>query len=127
MKGHQSLVKAVAGDSRTDRHLDTHIDVGVTSQPLFPGREAGADPLASRAQETSRAESEDFGPLRTRKGEAEPKRSSKGRGSAGPFSPSARAGFFFQMMMLEGPSWEAMLAFLKRARNLADARHRFGV
>ena len=49
----QILVEAVAGDPRTDRHLDT-VDVRVTSQPFFfPGREASANALSSRAQETS--------------------------------------------------------------------------
>ena len=51
----QGLVDAVAGDRRTDRHLDTGIDVPATSpssaEPFFPGWEAGA--LASRARETS--------------------------------------------------------------------------
>ena len=31
----QSLVEAVAGDARTDRHLDSCIDVRATSQPFF--------------------------------------------------------------------------------------------
>ena len=49
----QILVEAVAGDPRTDRHLDTAIGDRVTSQTLFLGREADANALASRAQETS--------------------------------------------------------------------------
>ena len=53
----QSLVEVVAGDPCSDRHLDTNIDVRVTSQStaqsFFLGWEAGADALGSRAQETS--------------------------------------------------------------------------
>ena len=33
----QHLVEAVAGDQSIDRHFDTDIDVGVTSQPFFLG------------------------------------------------------------------------------------------
>ena len=50
----QVLVDAVAGDQSTDRHPDTDIDVHVTSQPCFLGREAGANALVSRTQKTSR-------------------------------------------------------------------------
>ena len=50
----QRLVDAVTRDQSTDRHLDTDIDVRVTSQPRFPEREAGAAAPASRAQETPR-------------------------------------------------------------------------
>ena len=39
----QSLAEAFAGDPRTDRNLDTDIDVRVNSPPFIPGREAGAD------------------------------------------------------------------------------------
>ena len=68
----QCLLDVVAVDQRTDVHLDTDIDVRVTSKSLiamltsarvaflnndrtaqsFLGREAGADAPESRAQET---------------------------------------------------------------------------
>ena len=50
----QRLVDAVTGDQSTYSLLDTGSDVRVTNQPCFPGREAGTNALASRAQETSR-------------------------------------------------------------------------
>ena len=49
----QTLAKAVAGDPRTDSRLDTDIDVRVTNQPWSLWLKAGANSLASRAQETS--------------------------------------------------------------------------
>ena len=50
----QRLVDAVTGDQSPHGPLDTDIDVSVTSQPCFSGREACANALAIRAQETSR-------------------------------------------------------------------------
>ena len=47
----QRLVDAVTGDQSTDRHLETDIDVRVSSQPCFLGLEAGASALASGAPE----------------------------------------------------------------------------
>ena len=46
--------KLLPATPRTDRHLDTDVDVRVASQPCFLGREASANAFASRAQETSR-------------------------------------------------------------------------
>ena len=48
----QRLVDAVTVDQSSDSHFDTGGDVRVASQRCFPEREAGADALASRAQET---------------------------------------------------------------------------
>ena len=48
------LVDSVTGDQSAGSHLETDIDVRVTSQPCFSWREAGANALASRAQETPR-------------------------------------------------------------------------
>ena len=77
--------------------------VRVTSQPSFPGLEAGADTLARRAEETfhengaqGTMEGEHFGQSRTRKGEVEPMQRS---------TTSARAVFYSKM--LEGAGWEA--------------------
>ena len=51
----RSLVDAAAGDQSTESHLNTDIDVRVTSQPCRHEQEAGAGALASRAQETPQA------------------------------------------------------------------------
>ena len=95
----QRLVDAVTGDQSTDRHLDTDINVRATSQPCFPGREAGANALASRAQETSRecTNWEHCGLPRTRKGQVDLKQRS---------TPSAGAVFYSKM--LEGRAWVAL-------------------
>ena len=50
----QNLVGTVTGDQCTDSHLDTDIDVSVTSSLRFPEQEAGAVARASRAQAMSR-------------------------------------------------------------------------
>ena len=118
----QGLVDAVAGDQSTDRHFDTHIDVRVISQSTAqPSSWVGAQ-LASRTQETcheymaSHCERvQHFGLPQTRKGEAELKFRSMGRGAADFFLPSARAVSSQIVMSLEGPAWEALWTYLNVA------------
>ena len=113
----QRLVETVAGDPRSDRHLDTAIDVRVARQPFFfslDGRPLQGHLQAERRKRLANAwlliGTEHIGLPRTRKGEAELKRRSTGRGAADDFSSSRRA-LSTQIMMLEGSSWDGMWPF----------------
>ena len=108
---------AFAGDQSTDRHLNTNIDVRVTSQPCFPGREAGANEFESRAQVTSREciDGEPFGLPRMRNGAEK-----HGKTHCGPSSRQAP-----ERLLLKdvgGTGLGGTLAVHVRSRYLAHAR-----